>query len=319
MRTMKPIEWGLLIILSAIWGCSFFFIAVALRGFHPFTLVFIRVASAATVLLIVVRLSGVRFRPGLRVWVGYMILGALNNVIPFSLIAWGETRIDSGSAAIFNATTPIFVGVMAHFFTADEKLTGRKLVGMLVGFFGVYLMMRPELTGGLSWRGFGQVAVLGAALMYAIAGIYAKRFSGDAPLATAAGMLVAASIIMLPITLAVDSPWLARPRLEAVGAVLILGVVGTALAYVIFFRILSTAGATNVLLVTFLVPIGAIVLGVAVLKEVIRWEELAGMGLIFLGLVAIDGRVFGYLGRRMTPGKARGAASRAPAGDRPEP
>jgi drug/metabolite transporter (DMT)-like permease len=171
---------------------------------------------------------------------------------------------------------------------------------MIVGFLGVYLMMRPELSGGLSWRGFGQAAVLGAALMYAIAGIYAKRFSGDGPLVTAAGMLVAASIIMLPITLAIESPWQARPPLAAVGAIVALGVVGTALAYVIFFRILSTAGATNVLLVTFLVPIGAVILGVWVLHESIHPEEYAGMGMIFMGLVFIDGRVLAYLRRKVS-------------------
>jgi drug/metabolite transporter (DMT)-like permease len=308
MPSMRPIEWILLGLLSIIWGCSFFFIAVALRGFHPFTLVFIRVAVAAPVLLIVVRMSGVRFRSGLKVWIGYLILGALNNAIPFSLIAWGETRISSGSAAIFNATTPIFAGIIAHFFTTDEKLSVRNLIGMLVGFLGVYLMMSPELTGGLSWRGFGQAAVLGAALMYAIAGIYAKRFKADPPLVTAAGMLVASSLLMFPLALAIDSPWLARPPLAAVGAVVALAVVGTALAYVLFFRVLAAAGAVNVLLVTFLVPIGAVILGATILKEVIRWEELAGMGLIFLGLIAIDGRIFAVLHRRVAP-RGKGVSS----------
>ncbi len=295
MTSMRPVEWALLALLSAIWGCSFFFIAVALRGFHPFTLVFVRVALAALVLLIVVRMSGLRFRSGLKAWVGYLILGALNNAIPFCLIAWGETRIDSGSAAIFNATTPIFTGILAHFFTSDEKLTSNKIIGMAVGFSGVYLMMSPELAGGLSWRGFGQVAVLGASLMYATSGIYAKRFSGDPPLLTATGMLIGASILMLPPALIIDVPWRIHPPLEAVAAILALGIVGTAAAYVVFFRILAVAGATNVLLVTFLVPIGALVLGVAVLHEIIRWEEVAGMGLIFLGLVGIDGRVFAYI------------------------
>ncbi len=292
---MRPIEWTLLGVLSIIWGCSFFLIAVGLRGFHPFTVVLIRVTVAALVLLGVVWLSGIRFPSGLRVWAGYMILGALNNAVPFSLIAWGETRIDSGSAAIFNATTPIFAGILAHFFTTDEKLNARKLIGMLIGFVGVYLMIRPELTNGLSWRGSGQVAVLGAALMYAVAGIYAKRFKGDPPLATAAGMLVCSSLVMLVPALVFEAPWSARPSLVAVGAIIGLATIGTALAYVLFFRILSTAGATNVLLVTFLVPIGALVLGILVLGEIIHPEDLAGMGLIFLGLVFIDGRVLAYL------------------------
>jgi drug/metabolite transporter (DMT)-like permease len=304
MTSMKPIEWMLLGLLSLVWGCSFFLIEIALRGFHPFTVVFLRVTVAALVLLCVVRLSGLRLSSGLRRWGRYLVLGALNNAVPFSLIVWGQTRIESGSAAIFNATTPIFAGVLAHFFTTDEKLTANKIIGMIVGFLGVYFMMRPELVGGLSWRGFGQVAVLGAALMYAVGGIFAKRFSGDPPLVTATGMLIGSSVLMLPLALVVDSPWPAHPPLEAIGAVAALAVVGTALAYVLFFRILAAAGATNVLLVTFLVPIGALILGVWVLGEVFRWEEGVGMGLIFLGLIGIDGRVFGYFRRKPTSPKA---------------
>ncbi|MBN2223337.1 MAG: DMT family transporter [Deltaproteobacteria bacterium] len=303
---MKPVEWGMLIILSVIWGGSFFLIEIALRDFHPFTVVFFRVGTAAVVLVCAMYLFGQRLPTTLGGWWPYLVLGALNNAVPFSLIVWGQTRIDSGSAAIFNATTPIFAGILAHFFTDDEKLIPRKIVGMLVGFLGVYMMLRPELNGGLSWRGFGQIAVLGAALMYALGGIFAKRFKGVPPLTVATGMLVCATILMLPPSLAVDWPWPSHPSLEAVGAVATLAVLGTAAAYVLFFRILATAGAVNVLLVTFLVPIGAIVLGVVILREVIRWEELAGMGLIFLGLVGIDGRVFAYLRKKATPEKTQG-------------
>ncbi len=303
MGTMRPIEWAILGLLSVVWGCSFFLIEIALRGFHPFTVVFLRVTVAAMALLCVGYLSGLRLSSNPGTWVRYLILGALNNAIPFSLIVWGQTRIESGSAAIFNATTPIFAGVLAHFFTKDEKLTTNKLIGMIIGFLGVYLMLKPELINGISWRGFGEVAVLGAALMYALAGIFAKRFKEESPLSTATGMLICSSVLMLPLALIVDSPWLARPSLEAVGAVAALALVGTALAYVLFFRVLAAAGATNVLLVTFLVPIGAVLLGVTILKETIRWEELAGMGMIFLGLISIDGRLPAYLGRKIASGK----------------
>lgn len=302
----------MLILLSAIWGGSFFFIEIALRDFHPFTIVFFRVATAATVLVCAARLLRERLPRTFGEWWPYLVLGALNNAIPFSLIVWGQTRIDSGSASIFNATTPIFAGVLAHFFTTDERLRPGKLAGMIVGFLGVYLMLRPEITGGLSWRGFGQVAVLGAALMYALGGIFAKRFTGAAPLTIATGMLVSASLLMLPLALAVDWPWPSHPSLTAVGAVAALAVLGTAAAYVLFFRILKTAGAVNVLLVTFLVPIGAVALGVVILKEVVRWEELAGMGLIFLGLIAIDGRVFVYLRRKRASGRGNNGELRGP-------
>lgn len=294
---MRPIEWGMLALLSTFWGGSFFFIEIALRGFHPFTLVFLRVALAAMILVCVVYLSGLRLPSGLREWGTYLILGAINNAIPFSLIVWGQTRIDSGSAAIFNATTPIFAGIMAHFLTSDEKLNMRKILGMLVGFLGVYLMMSPELKDGLSWRGFGQIAVLGAAASYALAGIFAKRFKGDSPLVTATGMLICSSVLIFPLALLIDWPWAQRPSFAAAGAVVALATVGTAAAYVLFFRILSTAGATNVLLVTFLVPIGALILGVGVLHEAIHPEEYAGMGMVFLGLAFIDGRVFARMRR----------------------
>lgn len=312
MTSMRPVEWAMLGLLSLVWGCSFFLIEIALRGFGPFTVVFLRVTVAASVLLCVMRFSGLRFDSGLKGWGWYLVLGLLNNAVPFSLITWGQTRIESGSAAIFNATTPIFAGVLAHFFTTDERLTTNKVIGMILGFLGVYLMMKPELDGGLSWRGFGQVAVLGAALMYAVSGIFAKRFSRDPPVVTAAGMLIGASIIMLPLAFVIDSPWQARPSLETISAVAALAVVGTAAAYVLFFRVLAAAGATNVLLVTFLVPIGAILLGVTILKETIRWEELAGMGLIFLGLISIDGRVFVYIRGKSAPLKennGRGASA----------
>jgi drug/metabolite transporter (DMT)-like permease len=300
---MRPIEWTMLLILSVIWGASFFFIKVALSGFDPFTVVFIRVALAAIVLVCVVYVRGLRLPASPRVWGALFVLGAINNALPFSLIAWGETRIDSGTAAVFNATTPIFVGILAHFFTADEKLTPGKVVGMLVGFFGVYLMMSPEFRGGVSWRGLGQVAVLGAAASYAASGVFAKRFKDQPPIVTAAGMLIGASILIMPLAILNDAPW-SCPPLEAVGSLVTLAVVGTAAAYVIFFRILSTAGATNVLLVTFLVPIGALVLGVTILKEIVRWEELVGMGLIFLGLAFIDGRIFARM-RKGVGGQGR--------------
>jgi drug/metabolite transporter (DMT)-like permease len=295
MSSMKPAEWGMLLILSIFWGGSFFFVEIALRDFQPFTLVFLRVILAALILISVVYMSGQRMPTSLRVWGAFLILGALNNAIPFSLIVWGQTRIDSGVASILNATTPIFTVLLAHMFTSDERLTLKKFFGVLVGFLGVYIMMKPELKDGFSWRGLGQVAVLGAAVSYSFAGIFGKRFKKTSPVVNSAGMLICSSLMMLPLAIIIDSPWSLSPSLEAVGAVLGISIISTVMAYLIYFRILASAGATNVLLVTFLIPISALLLGVGVLGEVIKVFEYIGMGCIFLGLIIIDGRTLKWI------------------------
>jgi drug/metabolite transporter (DMT)-like permease len=311
---MKPNEWWLLIILSVFWGGSFFFVEVALRDFEPFTLVFLRIVIAALILVGVVYLTAKRMPASLKTWGGYVVMGMLNNAIPFSLIVWGQTRIESGGASILNATTPIFTVILAHFLTSDERLTTQKIVGVLIGFSGVYLMMKPELTDGFSWRGLGQTAILGAAISYSFAGIFGKRFKNIPPVVNSAGMLICSSIIMLPLVIVIDSPWSVRPSLEALSAVLGIAVISTAIAYLIYFHLLATAGATNVLLATFLIPISALLLGVGVLGEVIKVLEYAGMGCIFLGLIIIDGRALRLVKRlngRRAIGKREEAASKA--------
>jgi drug/metabolite transporter (DMT)-like permease len=295
MVSMKLNQWGLLIILAMFWGGSFFFVEVALRDFQPFTLVFLRISIAALILVGVVYLSGNRLPASLKTWMGYIVLGLLNNAIPFSLISWGQTRIEGGVASILNATTPIFTVLLAHFLTSDERLSIPKIMGVLVGFIGVYLMMKPELSDGFSWRGLGQTAVLGAAISYSFAGIFGKRFKNIPAVVNAAGMLLCASIIMLPLAIIIDAPWSVRPSLEALSAVFAIAVISTAVAYLMYFHLLAAVGATNVLLVTFLVPISALLLGVGILGEVIKVLEYAGMGCIFLGLIIIDGRALKWL------------------------
>ena len=291
MSSMKPTEWGMLILLSIFWGGSFFFVEIALRDFRPFTLVFVRVTLAALILVAVVYLRGQQLPNSLRAWGAFLVMGALNNAIPFSLIVWGQTRIDSGVASILNATTPIFTVLLAHLLTSDEHLSLSKMVGVLGGFFGVYLMIKPELNGGFSWRGLGQVAVLGATISYSFAGIFGKRLKHTSPVVNSAGMLICSSLIMLPLAVAIDGPWSLRPSFESVAAVTGMAIISTAMAYLLYFRILATAGATNVLLVTFLVPVSAVLLGVGVLGEVIHALEYIGMGCILVGLIVIDGRV----------------------------
>ena len=301
MGSMKPKEWGLLIILSLFWGGSFFFIEIALRDFQPFTLVFLRVSIAALILVGVMYLRGQRLPASLKTWIAYIIMGLFNNALPFSLIVWGQTRIESGVASILNATTPIFTVLLAHFLTSDERLTIPKILGVLVGFIGVYLMMMPELDNGFGWRGLGQVAVLGAAISYSFSGIFGKRFKHIPAVVNSAGMLLCSSIMMLPPAIIIDAPWSIQPSFEAVSAVLGIAVISTVAAYLLYFHLLAAAGATNVLLVTFLIPVSALMLGVGVLDEIIKRLEYAGMGCIFLGLIIIDGRALKWLQRNKAP------------------
>jgi drug/metabolite transporter (DMT)-like permease len=225
-------------------------------------------------------------------------MGLLNNVIPFSLIVWGQTQIGSGLASILNATTPLFTVVAAHFLTRDEQLTKARLTGILIGFSGVIIMIGHEALYGLGENMFAQLAILGAALSYSFAGIFGRRFQkmGIKPLVTATGQVSASSVLLIPLALFVDQPWnLPLPGWEVVGAVLGLALFSTSLAYILYFRILSTAGATNVLLVTLLIPLSAIVLGSTFLGEQLELKHFLGMGLISFGLLAIDGRVFRFM------------------------
>jgi drug/metabolite transporter (DMT)-like permease len=271
-------------------GGVLFFIEIALRDFQPFTLVFLRISIATLILVSIVYLRGERLPVSLKIWMGYLLMGFLNNALPFTLIVWGQTRIESGVASILNATTPIFTVLLAHFLTADERLTFPKITGVLVGFIGVYIMMMPELSNGFSWRGLGQAAVLIAALSYGFAGIFGKRFKSIPAIVNSTGMLLCSSILMLPLALIIETPWTVRPSFETLLAILGIAVISTAAAYLLYFYLLAAVGATNVLLVTFSIPISALVLGVSVLGESIKSVDLFGMGFIFVGLLIIDGR-----------------------------
>ena len=220
------------------------------------------------------------------------------------MIAWGQSHIASGVASIFNATTPLFGVLVAHLWTSDEKATPSRLAGVVVGFAGVTVMM-----GGAALRTAGvdllaQSAILIASLCYAVSGVFGRRFTamGVAPLATAAGMLTLSSLLLLPVALVVDRPWtLPAPSAAAILSVAALALVSTAFAYLLYFRILAVAGATNLMLVTFLIPISAIVLGASVLGERLEPKHFVGMALIGLGLAAIDGRLLAAM-RRIVSG-----------------
>ncbi|WCK14642.1 DMT family transporter [Agrobacterium tumefaciens] len=304
---MDASEWGMLVALSLLWGGSFFFIGIAVKELPPVTIVTLRVSLAATALLIVCRIMGLHLPRQWAVWRAFFGMGLLNNIIPFCLIVWGQTHIASGLASILNATTPLFTVIVAHFLTADEKMTGNKLAGVLIGFAGVATMIGPAAFGGAISGLWGQIAILGAAISYSFAGIFGRRFKamGVPPLMTATGQISFSTLMLIPAALLIDKPWtLAMPSLGTWGALIGIALLSTALAYLIFFRILATAGATNLALVTFLIPVSAILLGSLILGEQLEIKHFAGMAMIAAGLAAIDGRL---------PAKLRDFLRKAPA------
>ncbi len=290
-RTMSGSDWLLLIVLSILWGGSFFFAKVAIKELPPLSIVLGRVAIAATALHLLVLARGQRMPRDPELWRDFLVMGLLNNAIPFSLIFWGQKEIASGLASILNATTPLFTVLVANVLTRDEKATPAKLLGVALGLIGVALMIGLDAASGLGAHLASEIAVLGGALSYAFAGVFGRRFRGRPPLIVAAGQLTGSSALILPLALLVDRPWmLPLPSVTTIGAVIGLALLCTALAYVIFFRILARAGATNLLLVTFLIPVSALLLGLSFLGEHLDAHHLIGMGLIGLGLAAIDGR-----------------------------
>jgi len=289
---MSATDWLLLIGLSLLWGGSFFFAKIAVLELPPLTVALGRVAIAAAILLTLARVTGVALPATLAAWRPYALMGLLNNVVPFTLLFWGQTHIPSGLAAILNATTPLFTVLVAHVATADEKLNAARLAGLVAGLAGVVVMIGPDVLRDLGANVLAQLACLLAAISYAFAGVYGRRFRGEPALRVAAGQLTASSVILaLPVAL-IDQPWLlSAPSGKAIAALVALAALSTALGYLIFFRILARAGATNVALVTFLIPVSAILLGTLVLGEQLAVRHLAGMAAIALGLAAIDGRM----------------------------
>ncbi|MBU1340692.1 MAG: DMT family transporter [Proteobacteria bacterium] len=283
--------WCLIGILSLIWGASFFFVEIAVQTMTPLTLVLCRVGTAAVLLLGFVFFTNRKMPSSPGIWVAFLVLGALNNVIPFSLIAWGQKYIDSSLASILNATTPVFSVILAHFLTRDEPLTKNRLAGVVFGWVGVILLMGIDSLNGIGIKTAGQAAVLGAALLYAFAAIFGRRFKKIDPAIVAAGMLSGSTVIMIPLVFVFEQPLTLEPTIITWMALFCLAAVSTSLAYIIYFYVLSKAGATNILLVTFLIPVSAIFLGMTVLKETPGWNAFAGMALIFTGLVFIDGRL----------------------------
>lgn len=301
---MGPTEWGLLLALSVLWGGTFFFGKIARAELPAFTIVFARVFVAASILAVVAKLSGLEFPKGLKAWTPFLVMGLLNNVIPFSLIFWGQKEIGAGLASVLNAATPLSGAVVAHLFTDDEKLRSNRLIGVLVGIAGVAVLVGPSGLQMDAGRLAGSAAVLLATVSYGLSGVWGKRFRGVPALTSSCCQLTCSSVMMVPLVLIFDQPWtLPAPSVRAMLSVLAIAVLATALAYIIFFTILRRAGASNVMLVTLLIPFSATALSIAFLGEVIHYSDLAGAALVALALLIIDVRPYASL-RRWVAGPA---------------
>jgi drug/metabolite transporter (DMT)-like permease len=290
----------LLLLLALLWGGSFFFSKIAVGALPPLTVVLCRVTLAALTLNVAVLLGGRRMPADRGLWGAFFVMGLLNNVIPFSLIFWGQTQIASGLAAILNATTPLFTVLVAHVATNDEKLSASRLLGVLTGVVGVAVMIGPGAFAGGGT--LARIAVLGAALSYAFAAVWGRRFRGLPPVITATGQLSASALAIAPVAILIDRPWsLAFPNPRVVCAIVALALLSTAAGYIVYFALLARAGATNVLLVTLLIPPSALLLGFLFLAEAVEPRDLAGLAFIAGGLAAIDGRLLRWLRTRLQP------------------
>ena len=258
------------------------------------TIVLGRVGFATMALFVSMKWTGLAMPVGRKIWQAFFWMGFLNNVIPFSLIVWGQREISSGLAAILNATVPLFTVLIAHFVTTDEKLSRTKLAGAIVGIVGVAVMIGEDALDGLGLAVLAQLAILGASLSYTFGGLFGRKIQamGLTPLGISTGQLLASTVILIPVALLVDEPWaIPLPSTETIAAVIALASVSTTFAYILFFRILATAGATNLMLVTFLIPVSALALGILILGEILEVRHVIGLLCIGVGLAAIDGRL----------------------------
>jgi len=294
-QEMTGREWAILLLLALIWGGAFMFIGVAVRHVDPLTYVWLRLTIAAGGMFLFLKLKGEKLGLPREVWGSILLLALLNNALPFTLFGWGQTHIASGLASILNATTPIWGVLVAHVFTQDERMSPRKMAGVLLGFAGVATMIGPTLLANVGTDALAQLACIAAALCYAFAAVWARRFRrmGVAPMSVTTGQLTAGALMMLPMAMLVDQPWAQPlPPLTAWGAIVALALLCTAFGYVLYFRLIDSAGATNALLVTLLVPPFAILFGMLFLNEVLASQDFIGLALIALGLGAIDGRLY---------------------------
>ncbi len=278
----------LLLLLGSLWGTSFLFIKIIVGEVGPLTLVTGRLALATILMWAILLLRGERPPRSWAQWRGYAILGLFNGALPYSLISWGEQYIPSGWAALLQSTTPIFTILLAHFLTDDDRVTGEKIFGVLLGFAGVGMLMWPEVRGGISASLWGLLAIVGSSVSYAAAAIYAREhFGGQSPMVSSAGQFTMGLALILPLSFTFEQPFAITPSWPALASWIGLAVLGTVIAYVIYFYLIQRTSATFVTMTTYIVPINGLILGALVLGEAISPILLVSLGLILGGVLLV--------------------------------
>ena len=279
-----------ILLLASLWGPSFLFIKVAVHEIPPLTMAAARVTIAALILLVVLRLRKRALPKGRHMWLKFTIAGLFGNAMPFVLFNWGELYIDSALAAILNGTTPLFTLVIAHFFTDDDRLSTRKIIGAIIGFGGLLVLVAPSLFGGVEATTLGLLAVLLAAFCYGVNIVFTRTYLRGLPgLVAPAAQLSMASVLLIPVALLVDQPYqLAFPSLPAVSSLFALAIIGTGLAFIVYYRLLETTPASSMAMVTYLIPVFGIFLGVVVLNETLSWNAYVGCSLILIGVMVVN-------------------------------
>ncbi len=299
-KTISPRAWAELTILSLIWGASFLSIRIALNEIGPLTAVAHRTVWAMLILWTYVIAARLPLPKTPHIWGAFLVMGLLNNVIPFSLMAWGQLHIETGLTSILNAATAIFGVIAAALFFADERLTARKAIGVTLGFFGVATAIGLSALTQFDIRSLGQLAVIGGTISYALAGVWARKMLGGlTPQMAAAGMLTGSSLITLPAAWIIEGPINLQLTPQTWAAIAYYAIIATAVAYLLYYRVLAMAGSGNLMLCTLLVAPVAIILGALVLGEALPLRAYAGFGLLALGLIILDGRLLKPIQNRL--------------------
>lgn len=295
---MSATDWLLLLVLSVFWGGSFYFAKIAVREIPPLTLALSRVAIAAAALVMIAHALREPWPRDARTWVNFTIMAAFNNALPFAVMFWGQIYVSVGLASILNATTPLFGVLIAHLLTHDDKLSAGRVIGLIAGFAGVVVLIGADMLREFGTHVLAEMACLIAACSFAFGAVHSRQVRGLSPMVVAAGQLTMSTVLLAPVTLLFDQPsTLLLASRSALWALLALALLSSALAYLIYFRVIRRAGATNALLVTFLSPVSAIVLGIVLLEESLEIHQVLGMAAIFIGIAAIDGRAVQALRR----------------------
>jgi drug/metabolite transporter (DMT)-like permease len=283
-----------ILLLAAIWGPSFLFIKVAVHEVPPLTLVLGRVGLAAIVLYVVLRMRGGQMPTERNFWLRIAFMGLFANAVPFVLFSWGEQYVDSALASILNGTTPLFTVVLAHYFTDDDKMTSTKLGGTILGFLGLIMLVAPSLLEGFQLESFGLVALVFAAVCYGVTIVFSRKYlSNYPPLVAPTGQLAMATLFLLPLSLVFEQPGnLSMPSLPALASWVALSLLGTAVGFIVYYHILARFSASDLSMVTYLIPIFGIILGVLVLGERPGWN--AYVGCVPRKLVKVSRKRYGF-------------------------